>query len=156
MNKIGGRRKRRQPINKKYINSPGQRPMACQTLHQLLLCSSVVFSSLVRDTCPTVETTKSASGTFWPDFPGFLVVFPLLEKTHFFRSRQNRPRTLTQSTLRRPWLHFGPNFIDFGSPFSIDFPTFSKTCKSTFGAYSFTHAMVFDHQKPLIFRSKFH
>jgi hypothetical protein len=37
-----------------------------------------------------------------------------------------------------------------GLPFYIDFSIFSKTCKSTSGAYSFTLSMVLYHQKPFI------
>jgi hypothetical protein len=33
--------------------------------------------------------------------------------------------------------------MTFDLPFCIDFSTFSKTCKSTSGAYSFTLSMVF-------------
>jgi hypothetical protein len=62
---------------------------------------------------------------------------------------------MNKSTLGDPMFHFGCFRTTCGGHFGIDFPAFSKTCKSTSGAHSFTLSMILVHEKPFILGSKF-
>ena len=54
---------------------------------------------------------------------------------------------MSQSTPGGAGSGFGPILIDFGSPFPVVFPGFSKKVKTTFGAYSYTLGEVLTPEK---------
>ena len=63
---------------------------------------------------------------------------------------------MSQSTPGGAVSVFGPILIDFGRPFPVLFPGFSKKVKTTFGAYSCTLGEVQTLEKHLIFDPKNH